>query len=226
MQDAGGTARLTCPRNCILVHCTPHPPSRVLVRSEPVSTEALAPPRNRSPLAMPQSCGIFCVSLLLELPGVGRALDGTKFDANLAGDRPARRKVRPAAAGRLPAGDRLRGGPGRRRPAVRRRTGPGICTSSIWKGPARACPSICPSVQEILAAVDIECELGGGIRDEQSICELLDFGLSRLVIGTSALDRSGMVSRRRAASIRASWCWGSTPATAGSRPTAGSTRAT
>ncbi|MEX0613617.1 MAG: HisA/HisF-related TIM barrel protein, partial [Pirellulales bacterium] len=37
-------------------------------------------------------------------------------------------------------------------------------------------------------AVDIECELGGGIRDEQSIRELLDFGLDRLVIGTSALN--------------------------------------
>jgi phosphoribosylformimino-5-aminoimidazole carboxamide ribotide isomerase len=44
-----------------------------------------------------------------------------------------------------------------------------------------------PSVQEILAAVDMECELGGGIRDEQSVRELLDFGLSRLVIGTSAI---------------------------------------
>jgi phosphoribosylformimino-5-aminoimidazole carboxamide ribotide isomerase len=44
-----------------------------------------------------------------------------------------------------------------------------------------------PSVQEILAAVDIECELGGGIRDEQSVSELLEFGMSRLVIGTSAL---------------------------------------
>ena len=44
-----------------------------------------------------------------------------------------------------------------------------------------------PSVQEILAVVDIECELGGGIRDEQSVRELLEFGLSRLVVGTSAL---------------------------------------
>jgi phosphoribosylformimino-5-aminoimidazole carboxamide ribotide isomerase len=44
-----------------------------------------------------------------------------------------------------------------------------------------------PSVQDILEAIDIECELGGGIRDEQSIEELLAFGLSRLVIGTSAL---------------------------------------
>ncbi|MEM1304541.1 MAG: 1-(5-phosphoribosyl)-5-[(5-phosphoribosylamino)methylideneamino]imidazole-4-carboxamide isomerase, partial [Planctomycetota bacterium] len=46
-----------------------------------------------------------------------------------------------------------------------------------------------PAVQEILDAVDLEIELGGGVRDEQSITELLDFGVSRLVIGTSALKR-------------------------------------
>jgi phosphoribosylformimino-5-aminoimidazole carboxamide ribotide isomerase len=55
------------------------------------------------------------------------------------------------------------------------------------EGAREGLPVNLPSVQEILAEVDIECELGGGIRDEQSICELLDFGLSRLVIGTSAL---------------------------------------
>ena len=55
------------------------------------------------------------------------------------------------------------------------------------EGAREGLPVNLPSVQEILAAVDIECELGGGIRDEQSICELLEFGLCRLVIGTSAL---------------------------------------
>ncbi len=55
------------------------------------------------------------------------------------------------------------------------------------EGAREGLPVNLPSVQEILAAVDIECELGGGIRDEQSVRELLDFGLSRLVIGTSAL---------------------------------------
>jgi phosphoribosylformimino-5-aminoimidazole carboxamide ribotide isomerase len=35
--------------------------------------------------------------------------------------------------------------------------------------------------------MDIECELGGGIRDEQSVREILDFGF-RLVIVTSADD--------------------------------------
>jgi phosphoribosylformimino-5-aminoimidazole carboxamide ribotide isomerase len=44
-----------------------------------------------------------------------------------------------------------------------------------------------PSVQAILAAVDVPCELGGGIRNEESIRDLLDLGLRRLVIGSLAL---------------------------------------
>jgi phosphoribosylformimino-5-aminoimidazole carboxamide ribotide isomerase len=55
------------------------------------------------------------------------------------------------------------------------------------EGAREGLPVNLPSVQEILEVVEIECELGGGIRDEQSIRELLDFGLDRLVIGTSAL---------------------------------------
>jgi phosphoribosylformimino-5-aminoimidazole carboxamide ribotide isomerase len=55
------------------------------------------------------------------------------------------------------------------------------------EGAKEGLPVNLPGVQSILAAVSIECELGGGIRDEQSVAELLGFGLSRLVIGTSAL---------------------------------------
>ena len=43
------------------------------------------------------------------------------------------------------------------------------------------------AIEAILDAVDVPCELGGGIRDEQSISMLLDLGLQRLVIGTRAL---------------------------------------
>lgn len=46
-----------------------------------------------------------------------------------------------------------------------------------------------PVVREILAAVAVEIELGGGIRDEQTISLLLDYGLHRLVLGTSALKQ-------------------------------------
>jgi phosphoribosylformimino-5-aminoimidazole carboxamide ribotide isomerase len=45
------------------------------------------------------------------------------------------------------------------------------------------------AVQAILSAVDMECELGGGVRDEATIEALLKLGLSRLVLGTSALKR-------------------------------------
>lgn len=55
------------------------------------------------------------------------------------------------------------------------------------EGAREGLPVNLPSVQAILAAVDMECELGGGIRDGQSVSEILDFGVARLVIGTSAL---------------------------------------
>jgi phosphoribosylformimino-5-aminoimidazole carboxamide ribotide isomerase len=45
------------------------------------------------------------------------------------------------------------------------------------------------AVRAIVAAVDMECELGGGIRDDETIASLLGLGLSRLVLGTSALKR-------------------------------------
>ena len=40
------------------------------------------------------------------------------------------------------------------------------------------------SVRAIVDAVDVPCQLGGGIRSEETIRELLDLGLSRLIIGT------------------------------------------
>jgi len=45
-------------------------------------------------------------------------------------------------------------------------------------------------LREIVAAVTMECELGGGIRDAASIEALLEIGLDRLVLGTSALKRA------------------------------------
>jgi phosphoribosylformimino-5-aminoimidazole carboxamide ribotide isomerase len=56
------------------------------------------------------------------------------------------------------------------------------------EGAREGLPVNLPSVQDIVAAVgSMECELGGGIRDEQSVTELFGFGVSRLVIGTSAI---------------------------------------
>lgn len=44
-----------------------------------------------------------------------------------------------------------------------------------------------PSLQAILAAVHVPCELGGGIRDEATIAQMLELGLARVVIGTKAI---------------------------------------
>lgn len=48
-------------------------------------------------------------------------------------------------------------------------------------------PENLESVAAIVESVDVPCELGGGIRDEQTIRRLLDLGLARLVIGTLAI---------------------------------------
>lgn len=51
------------------------------------------------------------------------------------------------------------------------------------------------AVSAILAAVDIPCELGGGIRDEATIRWLFDAGMARLVIGTRAVKDPGWVRK-------------------------------
>ena len=43
------------------------------------------------------------------------------------------------------------------------------------------------SVRAIVEAIDIPCELGGGVRSREKIAELLEIGLARLVVGTKAL---------------------------------------
>lgn len=51
------------------------------------------------------------------------------------------------------------------------------------------------AVSAILAAVDVPCELGGGIRDETTIRWLFDAGMARLVIGTRAVKDPGWVRK-------------------------------
>jgi phosphoribosylformimino-5-aminoimidazole carboxamide ribotide isomerase len=48
-------------------------------------------------------------------------------------------------------------------------------------------PANLTSVRAIVEAVDVPCELGGGIRDEACIQELFGLGLKQLVIGTLAV---------------------------------------
>ena len=54
-------------------------------------------------------------------------------------------------------------------------------------GAREGCPVNLTSVRSIVETAAVPCELGGGIRTEESIRSLLDLGLQRLVIGTLAL---------------------------------------
>lgn len=46
-----------------------------------------------------------------------------------------------------------------------------------------------PAIEAITSAVEIPCELGGGVRDEATIARLLGLGLARVVIGTLAVKQ-------------------------------------
>jgi phosphoribosylformimino-5-aminoimidazole carboxamide ribotide isomerase len=56
-------------------------------------------------------------------------------------------------------------------------------------GAKTGCPANLPSIVAILKAVDVPCEVGGGIRQEETIRQLVDLGLARLVVGTQAIGR-------------------------------------
>ena len=43
------------------------------------------------------------------------------------------------------------------------------------------------AISKIVSAVNVPCQLGGGVRNEETIRELLDLGLNRLIIGSRAL---------------------------------------
>ena len=45
------------------------------------------------------------------------------------------------------------------------------------------------AIAEILHAVDVPCQLGGGVRDEDAVVQLFELGLSRLIVGSAALKR-------------------------------------
>ncbi len=49
-------------------------------------------------------------------------------------------------------------------------------------------PENLPSIASIVSQIDIPCQVGGGIRDEKTISELIDLGIRRLIIGTQAIS--------------------------------------
>jgi len=55
-------------------------------------------------------------------------------------------------------------------------------------GAAQGEPANLAALQKILQSVDVPCQFGGGVRSQAWIQRLLDLGVHRLVIGTSAVE--------------------------------------
>ena len=49
------------------------------------------------------------------------------------------------------------------------------------------------SVRDILSTVDVPCQLGGGIRDMETIAAWIDLGLSRVILGTVPVEHPALV---------------------------------
>jgi len=55
------------------------------------------------------------------------------------------------------------------------------------------------TVLSIAASVDIPVETGGGVRTDDDVAELLEGGVTRVILGTAALDDPGLMGRATAA---------------------------
>jgi phosphoribosylformimino-5-aminoimidazole carboxamide ribotide isomerase len=51
-----------------------------------------------------------------------------------------------------------------------------------------------PSIRAIVESCQVPCQLGGGLRTEGDIAEVLDWGVRRVVIGTKALQAPGWLA--------------------------------
>ena len=112
--------------------------------------------------------------------------------ADPAGHRSARRPVRPAAAGRLRPGDRLRRRSRRHGAALGRAGRNATCISSISTAPRQGQPVNGDSVRAIVQAAGVPCQLGGGLRTEDAHRRGAVAGASsRVILGTRALQDPG-----------------------------------
>ncbi|MFM7448285.1 MAG: 1-(5-phosphoribosyl)-5-[(5-phosphoribosylamino)methylideneamino]imidazole-4-carboxamide isomerase [Leptolyngbyaceae cyanobacterium] len=51
------------------------------------------------------------------------------------------------------------------------------------------------TITAIAAAIDIPIQVGGGLRDRQSVAELLDRGVQRVILGTIAVEQPDLVTQ-------------------------------
>ena len=60
-------------------------------------------------------------------------------------------------------------------------------------GAKAGAPQNLAAVKDILSAVNIPCELGGGIRDMATIDEILSLGIGRVILGSVAISKPELV---------------------------------
>jgi phosphoribosylformimino-5-aminoimidazole carboxamide ribotide isomerase len=62
-------------------------------------------------------------------------------------------------------------------------------------GAAKGEPRNLDAIVKILAAVEVPVQVGGGIRSQKTIAQLLDSGVSRAILGTAAIEDPDLVEK-------------------------------
>ncbi len=64
-----------------------------------------------------------------------------------------------------------------------------------------------PLLKTLVAGVDVPVQVGGGVRTEADVAALLDAGVARVVVGSTARKILRRSRAGSAASARMRWCW-------------------
>lgn len=64
-----------------------------------------------------------------------------------------------------------------------------------------------PLLKQLVAGVDVPVEVGGGVRTEDDVAALLDAGVARVVVGSTAVKDLGPSKAGSAALVPMPWCW-------------------
>jgi phosphoribosylformimino-5-aminoimidazole carboxamide ribotide isomerase len=67
-----------------------------------------------------------------------------------------------------------------------------------------------PLLKTLVAGVNVPVQVGGGVRTEEDVAALLDAGVARVVVGSTAVKSPEVVKGWLSVLARSIWCWRST----------------
>lgn len=64
-----------------------------------------------------------------------------------------------------------------------------------------------PLIKTLVAGVNVPVQVGGGVRSEEDVAALLEAGVARVVVGSTAVKSPDVVKAGLNVSVPMRWCW-------------------